>query len=103
MSDFRMRSEGDAESSSLEHAVAAKIIIFPELSKLCNIKFKRRQPILTAFFCLVAQAGCCSEGCENCCGDARYELHDPLEGFLLRHTSPPSLYVYHLSFIIYHF
>ena len=52
--------------------------------------------------CLDAQTGCCSEGCENCCCDARYELHDPLEGFLLRHDKPPfiTFIIYPLSFII---
>ena len=40
----------------------------------------------------VTHAGCCSEGCEYRCCDARYELHDPLEGFLLSHSLPPSLY-----------
>ena len=53
--------------------------------------------------CLDAQTGCCSEGCENCCCDARYELHDPLEGFLLSHDKPPFLIafiIYPLSFII---
>jgi len=51
-------------------------------------------------FLLITQTACCSEGCENCCGDARYELHDPLEGFLLSHTLPPSFtfILYHLSF-----
>ncbi len=53
-------------------------------------------------FLLITQTACCSEGCENCCGDARYELHDPLEGFLLSHTLPPSFtfIIYPLSFII---
>jgi len=51
---------------------------------------------------LITQTACCSEGCENCCCDARYELHDPLQGFLLRHTLPPSFtfIIYPLSFII---
>ena len=39
---------------------------------------------------LITHTACCSEGCENCCGNARHELHDPLDGFLLRHTLPPS-------------
>ena len=47
--------------------------------------------------CLDAQTGCCSEGCENCCCDARYELHDPLEGFLLRHDKPPFLLIARLE------
>ena len=41
----------------------------------------------------VTHAGCCSEGCEYRCCDARYELHDPLEGFLLRHSLPPSFII----------
>ena len=53
-------------------------------------------------FLLITQTACCSEGCENCCCDARHELHDPLEGFLLSHTLPPSFtfIIYPLSFII---
>ena len=53
-------------------------------------------------FLLITQTACCSEGCENCCGDARHELHDPLEGFLLRHDKPPfvTFIIYPLSFII---
>ena len=45
----------------------------------------------------VTHAGCCSEGCEDRCGDARYELHDPLEGFLLRHDKPPFLLIARLE------
>ena len=53
-------------------------------------------------FLLITQTGCCSEGCENSCCDARYELHDPLKGFLLRHDKPPffTFIIYPLSFII---
>ena len=52
---------------------------------------------MAATFGLDAQTGCCSEGCENCCCDARYELHDPLEGFLLRHDKPPFLLIARLE------
>ena len=60
------------------------------------------QKLTITSFCLITQTGCCSEGCENCCCDARYELHDPLEGFLLRHDKPPfiTFIIYPLSFII---
>ena len=58
-----------------------------------------------AAFCLEianSQTACCSEGSQYRCCDARHELHDPLEGFLLRHTLPPSFtfIIYPLSFII---
>ena len=37
-----------------------------------------------------SHAACCSEGCENSCCDARYELYYPLQGFFLSHNLPPS-------------
>ena len=47
--------------------------------------------LLTIHFSLShpSHAACCSEGCENSCCDARYELYDPLQGFFLSHNLPP--------------
>ena len=61
--------------------------------------------LLTIHFSLShpSHAACCSEGCENSCCDARYELHDPLEGFLLRHSLPPfHFYIIHLTSYFFH-
>ena len=53
-------------------------------------------------FLLITQTACRSEGGQYRCGDARYELYNPLEGFLLRHDNPPfvTFIIYPLSFII---